>query len=475
MNTFKRKSLHAAVLAGLGAVGFAGTASAVHVNPDGVGQVLLYPYYTVRADGGGTSTAYYDNYVSVVNTTNSTKAVKVRFLESRNSREVLDFNLFLSPYDVWTGAVVRTTDGAQLVSPDKSCVSPRDLFTTAGFADFKNFAYIGANEDGAGTDLDRTREGYLEVIEMGVITNATATAAAKHNSAGNPANCAYFDNNALTLGGTMVAPQGGLYGGLSLINVNAGTDYTYDAVALDQWSDSVQYSDPGSLAPNIGAASPAVSRVFTAGGVVTSTWSTGAEAVSAAMMHSMLFNEFMLETNTASGTDWVVTFPTKKLHVPTTFNASVAGLPTIPPFNASFWNGSCDPYSLTVVSREEQTASVALAPSPRPPGSVSSLCYEANVISFAGSNMLGAVNASPATLPSVVGRVGHGMMNFNGSAQVMTPLTTTVNGTAVTGLRYYGLPAIGFAIQDFSNGNVGGLMSNYGGSFSHKYQRRIAP
>jgi hypothetical protein len=28
-------------------------------------------------------------------------------LEGRNSREVLDFNLYLSPYDVWTGAVYR--------------------------------------------------------------------------------------------------------------------------------------------------------------------------------------------------------------------------------------------------------------------------------------------------------------------------------------------------------------------------------
>ena len=37
MNTFKKKSLHAAVLAGLGALGAAGTANAVHINPDGLG------------------------------------------------------------------------------------------------------------------------------------------------------------------------------------------------------------------------------------------------------------------------------------------------------------------------------------------------------------------------------------------------------------------------------------------------------
>ena len=47
MNTFNKKSLYAAI-AGVSALGMAGTANAVHVNPDGLGQVLIYPYYTVR-------------------------------------------------------------------------------------------------------------------------------------------------------------------------------------------------------------------------------------------------------------------------------------------------------------------------------------------------------------------------------------------------------------------------------------------
>ena len=47
MNTFNKKSLYAAI-AGVSALGVAGTAEAVHVNPDGLGQVLIYPYYTVR-------------------------------------------------------------------------------------------------------------------------------------------------------------------------------------------------------------------------------------------------------------------------------------------------------------------------------------------------------------------------------------------------------------------------------------------
>ncbi len=93
-----KNSLTTAVIAGLaGVAGIANMASAVNLNPDGLGQVLLYPYYTVNA---GQHTL-----LSVVNTTDVGKAVKVRFLEGYDSREVLDFNLFLSPFDVWTANV----------------------------------------------------------------------------------------------------------------------------------------------------------------------------------------------------------------------------------------------------------------------------------------------------------------------------------------------------------------------------------
>jgi hypothetical protein len=116
--------------------------------PGWSGSVLLYPYYTVRADGGGNSTAYYDTLISVVNTTTSFKAVKVRFLEGKRSAEVLDFNLFLSPRDVWTGACAPPT------ALDVSATTPawsrracsRPLRRTPSTT--KNFIYAAA-PDGA--------------------------------------------------------------------------------------------------------------------------------------------------------------------------------------------------------------------------------------------------------------------------------------------------------------------------------------
>ena len=75
MNTFKRKSLYAA-LAGVSALGVTGAAEAVNLNPDGLGQVLIYPYYTTRANSGGNA---YTSLLSVVNTTSSAKAVMKTF------------------------------------------------------------------------------------------------------------------------------------------------------------------------------------------------------------------------------------------------------------------------------------------------------------------------------------------------------------------------------------------------------------
>src|SRR5437763_5662556 len=149
MNTFKKTTLYTA-LAGIGALGMAGTANAVHVNPDGLGQVLIYPYYTVQNAGVAQP---FNSLLSVVNSTASAKAVKVRFLEGRNSREVLDFNLYLSPKDVWTTAIIPTSDGGGIFTADKSCTTPTVSSSSASPTAFVNFAYSGSNDDGAGTTL----------------------------------------------------------------------------------------------------------------------------------------------------------------------------------------------------------------------------------------------------------------------------------------------------------------------------------
>ena len=53
------------------------------------------------------------------------KAVKLRFRGASNSDDVLDFQLFLSPGDVWSGNINQRTDGlATINTSDNSCTLP---------------------------------------------------------------------------------------------------------------------------------------------------------------------------------------------------------------------------------------------------------------------------------------------------------------------------------------------------------------
>ena len=366
MNAFKKKSLCLAIAAGLGAVGMAGTASAVNINSNGLGQALIYPYFTVRNNQ--------NTYVSVVNTTNQAKAVKVRWLESRNSREVLDFNLYLSAYDTWTAAVIPTANGAgaRMITADRSCTQPMAAATTGEVGNGWNFAnttFTGAAVAGlfsatfgidgvAGSDsLDRTKEGYMEIIEMGVVTHPAILSAITHNSAGFPANCLLLQTASASgldgLGGMAVGgptplapPTGGLAGTGTVILPATGFAASYDPVALAAFSATNLWTVPGSIRPSMIDANPARSVVFKNGAAITSNWTaTTADAVSSVLMHDNLINEIIMDTNTQSTTDWVITMPTKRHYVPVQIPGGAVQA-TLPPFTSKFWiTGATTPWT----------------------------------------------------------------------------------------------------------------------------------
>ncbi len=491
MNIFKKKSLCVA-LAGVGALGAAGAAQAVNLNPDGLGEVLVYPYYTVRSDAHGNA---YNSLLSIVNTTGSVKAVKVRFLEGKNSQEVLDFNLFLSKHDVWTAAIVPSgAGGAMVQTADNSCTLP--ALPAAGVP-FRNSLYA---LDGGGSSLDRTNEGYVEIIEMTQYWDTSTTAAnATHDSSGMP-NCAKVTDSQANKDAInrSAGEQGGLMGGMTLINVDAGTDYTEDAVALANFAtfDNL-YTTPGSLLPDMTFADPPTSVVPDQGGTMQSTWApVGTQTpdpVSAVLIHDNVMNEYVLDAITASGTDWVVTMPTKRFYVAKgTGRASKL-------FQRNFNStaGSCDDVNLNIYDREEQTPGSSLDFSPPGP-SGTAICWEANVITFNNSSVLGSVNSQNITTGYEHGWLDLSWFptsssNPDGLSPPVQPTHTLINSgvaplvntfTPIAGsasnvgpATYVGLPVVGFAVQSFTNGaltvNGASVLSNYGGNFIHKSTRLI--
>jgi ribosomal protein S28E/S33 len=449
----------------------------VSVNPDGLGQALIYPYYTVRDKVAG---APFTSLLSVVNSTASAKAVKVRFLEGKNSREVLDFNLYLSKRDVWVAAIIPTATGAGIYTPDTSCTTPVVSADATNPTPFVNYAYVGSAADGADTSLDRTREGYVEIIEMGNILAGSDTEAAVTHVAGVPPCDDFASASADT-----VAGNGGLFGGMTLINVLAGEDFGTDATALEGFSTIPLWFTPGSVDPQLALVNPKVSVVTSGSNTYVTDWSATPDAVnpvSAVLMHNNVYNEYVLETVTKSGTDWVATMPTKRFYI-ATGSGNNAGRLFQRNFNGN--NGSCDDVVVTQFDREERSVSVPGAFSPPPPVAVDAICWEANVITLNSTNVLGSKNLANIPTGFQAGWLG---LNFSASTvpankHVLVGGASTVFNTALgstsalTATTFTGLPVIGFAAITFNNGVLAGptgpIQSNYGGSFTHKQTRSI--
>ncbi len=168
----KNSSLVLGVLAFVSGLGVTGVASAnvlrdfgasttsptdtnsTEVSVGGIGHSLIVPYYNVQA---GNATL-----INLVNTdTVNGKAVKVRFRGASNSDDVFDFQLYMSPGDVWTANVSRGADGrAVLTSTDKSCTIPQSVSGTS-------FVTARLNPRLTGDALAaETREGYVEIFNM---------------------------------------------------------------------------------------------------------------------------------------------------------------------------------------------------------------------------------------------------------------------------------------------------------------------
>ncbi len=359
-----RKNLTAAVLAGLaGAAGIVGSAQAVNINPDGLGQVLIYPYYTVN--GGNTT------LLSVVNTTGEAKAVKVRFMEGENTREVLDFNMYMSAYDVWTAAITNMDGTPTLLTSDTTCTVPY-IYGNGGSQAFLPYAMIDKDPDTT-DDISRATEGHFEMIEMGVVYNEQglipdpdedaeeddtiigdlygSAAAATHGTDGVPADCQQLvdawtqtDNlDPLTKGywlddsfNDMEAPSGGLFGGAAIVNVASGTMFSYDAKAINGFASSVEADDdlhqePGRVFPSLNSGDNHDGIVFMDdGSVEQSGWlPRGVDAVSYVFMHDQVMNEYTTEAAVAGATEWVITFPTKHFYV---YEPSSGDAPPVAPF-----------------------------------------------------------------------------------------------------------------------------------------------
>jgi hypothetical protein len=410
------------------------------VNPDGLGQALIYPYYTARSTDGNP----FNTYVTIVNTDGTPKAVRVRFREGRNGREVAGFNLVLGWGDTWAGVVTPTGDGARLLTADRSCTAPAFASLDGQqYMDFGNAAYIG---DGFGDTLDRAREGYIEVIEMATLTDGFGARVPTCDDFRADRNISAF----------VSSRAGGLSGTLTLINVANGMDFTVNAEALSDMGTRPFYRPASDSYPDFNAAEITPVSAFLYGGkLYRTTWNSGFEAVHAALIRSTLENELVLDTPTLSGTDWVVTLPSRRFF---------AGAPELP-------------VSLTFHARDDV---IAYAPGVR-------LTWVSTVLTFRASSAPSGAGTSEvfgsqnAWLVSLPGDPQSGSVSLGFTAPLFRFEAATVvladGSTANQSLIMVGYAALGFMARTFRNGTLacdaGACQGNYGGAFPHKYTKNL--
>lgn len=494
----KKQLLSAAVLLGL-----AGGATAVNLNDNGLGQVLLYPYYNIA---GGK-----DSLFSVVNTTGQTKAVKVRINEGANTWEVLDYNVYLSPWDVYTFGLTMKGDVPSLVSYDTTCTMPNepDSFKSGIPLNPANINEYGKNEPKSFAKLDVTKrmmEGHIEVIEMGVVTNTGLAKGVKHGSDNKPADCSVLDDHFTTfegvsnipLGSSSVngpdeAPSGGLFGDGIIVDVAKGSAFGYEATAIDSFFTAAVHTDSGESYPNVAGldttgnrqsfAATKNAQVIRDGKIMDLTFDAPIQALGAVLMADKVYNTFDIYSGTESATDWVITFPTKHAHVnPDTIGAGAAAgqygvLAKAGDRGAAPFAGFCNTIRLIGTNREEQRKASKRRFSPATSTS-QELCYETNLVQFAEERkVVDSILSNVAGVPSTWNN-GWAEVQFPGASLSATgaTITSSVNGVATVDrtstVTLLGLPVTGFSLSEARNVvNKDNSKGFYSTALDHRYNR----
>jgi len=263
--------------------------------------------------------------------------------------------------------------------------------------------------------------------------------------------------------------------------VLTGDAFTEDATALINFSTVANYYTTGDAGPNWSNTLPTTgAAVAKSGAILSGIFTTGSfdaeKAVTMALQKTSVANEFVGEASTLSGTDWVVTFPTKHQLV------DESGF--IPPFSHALTKvGSCDNASLSTWDREETPVTPGgpdFSPSPTPAGFA--LCWESNIISFKAvkgsgiANVLGSANSYTVNTGFTSGwaHLGFSATAFNVASLGLAYDATNGTPPVQVSETFSGLPTIGFAVQTFVNGTLSDgagklIQSSYGGNFGHRY------
>ena len=428
--------------------------SAVHLSPSKTGSAIIVPFYTVSNQ--------MNTLLSLNNTTDDNKAVKIHFKEAKNGDLLASFNVYLTGQDMWTMAMgqVPSIDGGRIrmVSNDQSC--------TVGFPN---------NED-IPVDEDWLWEnGTIEIIEMGTLLPTEAPLA--HRS------CELLNemwqagqNWSSNSEDQLSEATGGLHAEVTLMDVEQGHSANIPVIHMDGFygEDNIQHTAAGEPTPNLSTGTKD-SLVISNGQAIETTWPTGYEAISALLMKNNLINEINLEPSVAAQTEWVVSFPTLFYHLNDENSAQT-------PFkivNNLIWFPGYFDANLMYFNREGfgQYFQCMIICQPFPVGYISHSVNNLVMYKHRQSNnevnpMLSRLNSENTLVTDIIDYDSGDVFSYDSGKlhiKIKPELGFSIpnsrgsdsNNSEITH-EFHGLPVIGFAYTKFSNANAQpGLLAQY--------------
>ncbi len=373
----------------------------VFVNPGGAGDALIYGYYNVRG---------YENYFTVINTDTTEGArVRIRFREAatldddcNGSYEVLDFDICLSPGDVWGGVIYTDSNGyARLESWDIDTY----VLTGTGAGRFPEKYPSGLQfSTNLGNTADQTREGYFEIIAQVGLTEVPSGGNCGPN----------LIMNETDVGNSLIGHN-------YMISPITGATFAYNATALGDFALGV--IGPYGVAsdqPNFSSDSE--------DGTIT--------PVNYALTKRYLATVYDVEPG--AKTSLIVTFPTKwATHTCTDDDDDIFDDPRV---------------KITVWDDQENSPTTTCDVSPCDPEIDTELPHEVNVIDLNNGGIFTSDVETLIATPYDFGWIGIDLADANTS----TP--SPAHEINYYGFVSIGLPAIGYVVHDFDNGASSGML-----------------
>ena len=457
-------------------------------NSDGIGHMLLVPYFTVQ---GGNATLLNITNTDAVNG----KAVKLRFRGAGNGDRLFDFSLFLAPGDVWAAEVSQNpaTGLARLYTPDASCTLPTQVNVDFGVDRLDTSVQGFANE---------TREGYVEVLTMADVPPGTALFTATQHVKGmppapcsdgarTPAALAALGTSAGIAGAGLAAPTTGLMANWSIFNVPEATSWSGPATALQATTASgaagaglVVLQPQTNNAPAQSTNSMTADPLFRAGVVqpqsadfpdLSTPYVPNMDplqqvaAISAAMAKLTVSNEFFTDDSVQAQTDWVLNFPTRRYEMAADKNGAMLYVSNISSeyFNSQSTRPLKHPFRITCLTNYERTVwdrksqNFIIQEEITPPSMINTF----RLYWMCGAVAVNSINSgdifSESSLSASVTR--------NNDDIIFSDGWVNINITTPAGK---GIPLIGAAFAKATSTSVSpGVSGNFGLLWPHRYTR----